>query len=186
MRSIRGSLLVWSSSDILSVYSTSFIDRDELNPPQYYAVNHLKNSGSLILRVLRLSTTAFYIAMTGNSNSKLLVFDTSVSIPKVAASSEGFNIDLGYIRFIGYFIYSIAIAIVFVIVWRVKNRPNPKKQKLESLGKTIEDLEETMKGMKDMSSGLTSRLSNLEGATKKNVRFQDKPNVIRYQDDIED
>lgn len=101
IRTIRGFLLVWSSSDVLSVYNTSFLDRDELNPPQHFEMNHVKNSKNPMIRVLRLTSGGFYIAVSGNNNSKLVIFDTSIAIVKTAPAGDGFNIDLGYVRFFG-------------------------------------------------------------------------------------
>lgn len=92
---------MWSSSDVFSVYSTSFLDRDELNPPQHFEMNHVKNSNNPMIRVLRLNSDGFYIAVSGNNSNKLLLFDTSITVAKTVPAAEGFNIDFGYVRFFG-------------------------------------------------------------------------------------
>ena len=150
---IKGNLLL-IASNILTAFNTSFLEIDAISVPQHFS---LPITNTKLIKSYKNNNIISVLISTEN---EIRVYDIFAPII-IPQNQNGFGIDFSYVRII-----VIALAVIFIVVWKSKGRKSKRELEVEKLEQSLAELQKSMESTSKISVDLTTRFKNVEESTK--------------------
>ena len=150
---IKGNLLL-IASNILTAFNTSFLEIDAISVPQHFS---LPITNTKLIKSYKNNNIISVLISTEN---EIRVYDIFAPII-IPQNQNGFGIDFSYVRII-----VIALAVIFIVVWKSKGRKSKRELEVEKLEQSLAELQKSMESTSKISEDLTTRFKNVEESTK--------------------